>query len=74
MDYYTIREIVYGDDPRMELGWSFIYEDNRGATSKCIPKDIYAWARWADTGSNTPTATNALLKYNEELVRKNGNN
>jgi UDPglucose 6-dehydrogenase len=74
VDYYTIREIVYGDDPRMELGWSFIYEDNRGATSKCIPKDIYAWAKWADTGSNIPTATNALLKYNEELVRKNGNN
>lgn len=74
LDYYTIREIVYGDDPRMELGWSFIYEGNRGANSKCLPKDIYAWAKWADTGSNIPTATNALLKYNEELVRKNGNN
>jgi UDPglucose 6-dehydrogenase len=74
LDYYTIREIVYGDDPRMELGWSFIYEGNRGANSKCLPKDIYAWAKWANTNSNIPTATNALLEYNEELVRKNGNN
>jgi len=74
VDYYTIREIVYGDDPRMELGWSFIYDNNRGANSKCIPKDIHAWTKWASNGDNIPTATNALLKYNEELVRKNGNN
>src|SRR4030043_1433258 len=29
VDYYTIRDAVYGDDPRFNLWWSFIYKENR---------------------------------------------
>ena len=64
VDYYTIREAVYGDDPRMTLWWTFIYPDKRGFNSKCIPKDVYAWAAWADDTE----LTDALLKYNDRLL------
>lgn len=67
VDYYTVRDAVYGDDPRFNLWFSFVYPDARGANSKCIPKDVYAWAAWAESAQ----LTDALLKYNEELIREN---
>lgn len=70
LDYYLIREAVYGDDSRFDLGWSFVYPHNRGASSKCIPKDIYAWREWASNGGNLPLLTTSLLDYNESLVSR----
>ena len=67
VDYYTIREAVYGDDPRFTLFWSFIYPDNRGVNSQCIPKDVLAWSAWA----GKPELTEAMLKYNEGLLGEN---
>lgn len=64
VDYYTIRDAVYGDDPRFNLWFTFIYPEARGANSKCIPKDVYAWAAWAESSH----LTDALLSYNEELI------
>lgn len=64
VDYYTVRDAVYGDDPRFNLWWTFIYPDARGANSKCIPKDVYAWAAWAESSQ----LTDAMLKYNEGLI------
>jgi len=71
VDYYTIREAVYGDDPRMNLWWTFVFPDNRGANSKCIPKDIYAWCAWVESVGIDPEATKSLLIYNEKLLYKN---
>lgn len=71
IDYYTVRDAVYGDDPRMNLWWTFVYPDNRGANSKCIPKDVYAWAMWAESSGMFPEATKSLLDYNEKLIRCN---
>lgn len=68
IDYYTIRDAVYGDDPRFTLWWSFIFPDNRGFNSKCIPKDIYAWEVWAKESGIEPELTSALLKYNAKLI------
>ena len=71
VDYYTVRDAVYGDDPRFNLWWTFIYPKARGAKSKCIPKDPYAWAAWAKGTSwdkNNAELTQALLKYNEKLI------
>ena len=65
VDYYVVREAVYGDDPRMNLWWTFVYPNKRGAKSKCIPKDPYAWAAWAKNSE----LTDALLKYNEKLIQ-----
>ena len=70
VDYYTIREAVYGDDPRMNLWWTFVYPNNRGANSKCIPKDIYAWCAWAESVGIDPFATKKLLEYNDKLIKR----
>lgn len=48
VDYYTIRDAVYGDDPRFNLWFTFVYPDKRGFNnSKCLRKDVPAWATWA---------------------------
>jgi len=64
VDYETIRQAVYGDDPRFNLWWTFIYKQ-RGFKSKCIPKDVYAWREWCKSNSDV---TNAILKRNEVLI------
>ena len=48
VDYDVIREAVYGDDPRFNLWWTFVYPEKRGCQSKCIPKDVYGWQKWAN--------------------------
>jgi len=68
VDYYKIREAVYGDDPRFNLWWTFVFPDKRGFNSKCIPKDIYAWSAWAESAKSEPELTKALLKYNAKLI------
>ena len=65
VDYYKIRDAVYGDDPRFNLWWTFIFPGKRGFNSKCIPKDIYAWNAWGKG-----ELTEALLKYNDKLINK----
>ena len=62
VDYYTIRDAVYGDDPRFNLWFTFVYPKKRGFQSKCLPKDVYGWSDWAGT-----ELTKELLKYNEDL-------
>jgi len=64
VDFYTVREAVYGDDPRMSLWWTFVFPNKRGFKSKCIPKDVYGWSAWADE-----PLTKELLKYNETFLR-----
>lgn len=68
IDYYTIRDAVYGDDPRFNLWWTFVYPDKRGFSSKCIPKDIYGWAAWAESLGYTPELTKKLLETNEKYL------
>src|SRR4030042_2472606 len=70
LDYYTIRDAVYGDDPRFNLWWTFVYPENRGFNSKCIPKDVYAWCAWAESCGYKPELTKALLKINERYQKK----
>ena len=68
VDYYTIRDAVYGDDPRMNLWWTFVYPSKRGVNSKCLPKDVYAWSAWAESTGIDPAATRSLLEYNKTLA------
>ncbi len=61
VDYYEVAQAVYGDGPKFNLFWTFVYPGKRGTNSKCIPKDVKAWANWAkDT-----QLTDALLKKRE---------
>jgi UDPglucose 6-dehydrogenase len=68
IDYYTIREAVYSDDPRFNLCWTFVFPDKRGFNSKCIPKDVYAWCAWAESLGYDPKITRALLNKNKEWL------
>lgn len=68
VDYYTIRDAVYGDDPRFNLWWTFVYTDNRGMNSKCIPKDVYAWCAWAESMGYESNITKALLERNKQWI------
>jgi UDP-glucose 6-dehydrogenase len=69
VDYYTIRDAVYGDDPRFNLWFTFIYPNARGFNSKCIPKDVYGWSSWAESCGYVPELTNKLLEVNDKLIK-----
>jgi UDPglucose 6-dehydrogenase len=71
VDYYTIRDTVYGDDPRFDLWFSFIYPDKRGMNSSCIPKDVIAWTVWAESLGLNPKVTKAILEKNKEWLALN---
>ncbi len=71
LDYYTIREAVYGDDPRFNLWWTFVFPEQRGFQSKCIPKDVFAWCAWAESLGYDPQVTRALLAKNKEWLSLN---
>lgn len=68
VDYYTIRDAVYGDDPRFNLWFTFVYPDKRGMNSKCIPKDVYAWCAWAESLGYQPVITRGLLERNKRWL------
>lgn len=69
IDYYTIRDAVYGDDPRFNLWWTFVFPDNRGFSSKCLPKDVYGWCAWAESLGYDPEITKAILKRNAKWIK-----
>jgi UDPglucose 6-dehydrogenase len=69
IDYYAVRDAVYGDDPRFNLWFTFIYPEARGFNSKCIPKDVYGWASWAESVGYVPELTNKLLEVNNKLIQ-----
>ncbi|MDO8619472.1 MAG: glycosyltransferase [Candidatus Daviesbacteria bacterium] len=68
IDYYVIRDAVYGDDPRFNLWWTFVFPDKRGFKSKCIPKDVYAWCAWAESLGYKPEITRNLLEVNKKWL------
>jgi UDP-glucose 6-dehydrogenase len=74
VDYYTIREAVYGDDPRFNLWFSFVYPQARGADSKCIPKDVLAWRAWAESVGYQPKVTAAIIDKNKDWTDSNVKN
>jgi len=68
VDYYTIRDAVYGDDPRFNLWWTFVLRERRGFKSKCIPKDVYAWCAWAESAGLDPDITKVILERNKKWI------
>jgi UDPglucose 6-dehydrogenase len=71
VDYYTVRDAVYGDDPRFNLWWTFVYPDKRGMESKCIPKDPYAWCAWAESLGYEPRISRTILEKNKDWLAQN---
>jgi UDP-glucose 6-dehydrogenase len=70
VDYYTIRDTVYHDDPRFNLWFTMIYPGKRGFNSKCIPKDIYAWCAFAESLGYKPEITRAILEKNHQWIHQ----
>lgn len=68
IDYYTVRDAVYSDDPRFNLWWTFVFPDNRGMNSKCLPKDLYAWTAWAESVGYNARISKAILFKNKEWI------
>lgn len=67
LDYYTIRDAVYGDDPRFNLWFTFVFPDKRGFNnSKCLRKDVPAWCAFAESVGYTPKLTRALVSRSNE--------
>jgi UDPglucose 6-dehydrogenase len=69
VNYYTVRDAVYSDDPRFNLWFTFIYPEKRGFLSSCLPKDIYAWAAWAESTGINPELTKSMLMVNDRYIR-----
>ena len=69
VDYYTIRDAVYSDDPRFTLWFTFVFPEKRGFNSKCIPKDVYGWCAWAESVGYEPELTKAMLKANNKYLK-----
>lgn len=72
IDYYTIRDTVYGDDPRFDLWFTFLYPERGFNSSKCLVKDIPAWCAWAESVGIRPDITQQLIdKSNRYVVHNN---
>ena len=71
VDYYTVVNAVYGDDPRFNLWWTMIYPKNRGFnSSKCLKKDVPAWAKWARLNKAKPVITELLVERSNQYAKK----
>ena len=67
LDYYVIREAVYGDDPRFNRWFTAVYPDKRGFNnSKCLRKDVPAFAMWAEKLGINPRLTWALIQKSND--------
>jgi len=70
VDYYVVRDAVYGDDPRFNLWWTFVYPEKRGFNnSKCLKKDVPAWCAWAESLGYNPEVTRMLIKKSNEYEK-----
>lgn len=72
IDYYAIRDAVYGDDPRFNLWFTFIYPNNRGFnSSKCLVKDVPAWCAWAESIGANADVTKLIVEKSNEYALSN---
>lgn len=69
VDYYTVRDAVFGDDPRMNLWFTMIYPGNRGFnSSKCLKKDVPAWVAWAKFNKYKADITSLLVEKSNQYA------
>lgn len=69
VNYNTVREAVYADDPRFNLWFTFVYPEKRGCLTSCLPKDIFGWAAWAESVGYFPALTHAMLAENYKYIK-----
>lgn len=70
LNYNTIREAVYSDDPRFNLWWTFVIPTKRGFnSSKCLMKDVPAWCAWAESVGANADITKLLVEKSNEYAK-----
>lgn len=75
-NYYRIRDAVFHDDYRFNLWFTLIYKDEFGNeklgfnNSKCLLKDIPAWAAWAESVKVDPVIARSLVRRSREMFGK----
>lgn len=70
VDYSRLRE-VWLEDPRIGRSHTFVYEDNRGFSGKCLPKDLNAILHQADEKGLNVGLMHALRSRNEQFMKNN---
>lgn len=68
IDYNQVREI-WTADPRIGTSHTFVYDDNRGYSGSCLPKDVSSIRHQAKQAHCDTTFIDALIKKNK-LYRK----
>lgn len=70
VDYNELRE-VWLEDPRIGRSHTFVYEDNRGFSGKCLPKDVNAMIRQSDSlGINVGLLRSMKARNSEFIANK----
>jgi len=69
VDYNQAREI-WIVDPRIGTSHTFVYEDNRGYSGSCLPKDISALKSQAEENQVDTTVITAVIEKNKKLRQK----
>jgi UDPglucose 6-dehydrogenase len=70
VDYSRLRE-VWLEDPRIGRSHTFVYEDNRGFSGKCLPKDLNAILHQADEKGINVGLMRSLRLRNEQFIKNN---
>ena len=71
VDYNLAREIWIAD-PRIGASHTFVYDDNRGYSGSCLPKDIASIIKQADKTNTDATLLKSVVEKNSKL-RKESN-
>lgn len=68
VDYSALRE-VWLEDPRIGRSHTFVYEDNRGFSGKCLPKDVNAMLHQAGDRDVNVSLLHAMRLRNEQFIK-----
>ncbi|WP_337099722.1 hypothetical protein [Paenibacillus sp. YIM B09110] len=68
VDYSGLRE-VWLEDPRIGRSHTFVYEDNRGFSGKCLPKDLNAMIHQAGERDANVSLLHAMRLRNEQFMK-----
>ena len=68
INYNELRE-VWLEDPRIGRSHTFVYEDNRGFSGKCLPKDVNGLIEMANEKNVNVDLMKSVRDKNEDWRR-----
>ena len=66
-DYNEVRELWLADSSRVNRNHTLVYENNRGFSGKCLPKDLSAIIKASIDSGYTPNLLKEIQKSNERM-------